>query len=267
MVEKFDELSTHIQESVKFTGTIASFVEEVAIDMEYPIEHLSSKHSKAENDAFRLSTYRYYGLVDGCVNSIPDQIICQLLNCRLPTRLTRVAHIFPRRFVGKRWTPGAGNIDNPRNTLVLFIPIERVFDRGQILFYWDHASELFRMYVLDPDLMEMSLGDVSTKYLKPDLLPLMVSIEGLKFKDLHQSPLVFPNGSFPLRRCVNFMAHRFRYEAIHKRNWLPRGSLSELDHQDAWSPGASERTDPILKQKIDQWRKHCALHSPVSEFE
>lgn len=215
----------------------------------------SSKSTHAENDEFRALVLYYYGMSQNNIPPLPSSVTCHFLNVTLTLNLVTVAHIFPRRFRHNEWVP-ISDIDDVQNTLVLFKPIERAFDCGQLCFVWINDEQKFRIHILDPKLLkttttifklaENSFPKTQTEWKSLDNSLLQNSLE-----QFHGKFLNLQKQSMPYKRCLAFHAHRARFEAI-KKKWIGQDDLAELDDDEIWSPGVME--DKKLVDLVNSWK-------------
>ena len=255
---EFSEEATKLQMLViekqeQFMSSIGPFIRN-AMDKEWNLE-VSSRSTQAENDEFRARVLYFYGMSQSDLPPLPANVSCHFINVTLPLNLVTVSHIFPKRFRNNGWSPVA-DIDDVQNTLVLFKPIERAFDCGQLCFVWMNDQNKFRIHILDPKLLEPTntLFKLAERCF-PKTQTGWMSLDN----SLLQSPLGQFNGRFlnlqqssmPYKRCLAFHAHRARYEAI-KKKWIGENDLSELDDDEIWSPGVME--DKKLVDLVSRWK-------------
>ncbi|KAF4028016.1 HNH endonuclease [Phytophthora infestans] len=112
---------------------------------------------------------------------------CMLLNTALPSELVIASHLFRRKneYLSRKLM-GFDSIDDVKNGLLLFKPLEHAFDHFQISFIYDKGSNEFRLKVFDPSLRRQRL---ITK-LHPDQRDLVLNIQ-TTFGDVEGQPLVF----------------------------------------------------------------------------
>jgi hypothetical protein len=180
---------------------------------------------------------------------------CMLLNTTLPSPLVIASHIFPRSkgYLSEKLL-GFSDIDDERNGLLLFKPLEYAFDHFQISFIYDQGSEAFRLKVFDPSLRSQRLFEKldakhSAILLQNQTLPIDWESQGrilapgtdydiqTTFGDLEVAPssLCFQTLDRPYKRCLNVQARLARKKAI-ENNWI---QPEECQFEDFWSEGMS----------------------------
>jgi HNH endonuclease len=55
------------------------------------------------------------------------------------------------------------NVDDARNGVLMFKPIERAFDHGQLYFAYDISTHQYKLHVLDADLLDKKLLDMPNR--------------------------------------------------------------------------------------------------------
>jgi hypothetical protein len=139
-------------------------------------------------------------------------------------------------------------INDVKNLLLLFKPIEVAFDEGRICFLWDNSVNQFLMKVLDPSIKNKTVLDLTLRqfpnYSATNIDPILNST----FAALEGTPLNTRN-VLPYKRCLAFHASRARFEAIHIQKWIKAEDFIIPD--DAWSPSILET--PELKAQIELW--------------
>ena len=111
---------------------------------------LAHQSDRSENNIHKLKAFNHY--FGGSHTELPANINCQFLNIPLPKHQVTCSHIFQKRWHKERSLIKLGDINDPRNLMFLFKPLEVVFDEGRIIFLWDSASASFKMKILDPNL-------------------------------------------------------------------------------------------------------------------
>jgi len=240
-----------IEKQDQFISSFGPFLKN-SLDKQWNLE-VSSKSTQAENDEFRALVLYFYGMSQNNVPPLPVNVSCHLLNVALPLNLVAVAHIFPKRFRHNYWVPIA-DIDDVQNTLVLFRPIERAFDRGQLCFVWINDQKKFRIHILDPKLHTTTISKLAEQCFprtQTGWMSLDNSLLKSSFGQFHGQFLNLQQTAMPYKRCLAFHAHRARFEAINKK-WIGANDLNELDDDEIWSPGFME--DKKLFDLVTQWK-------------
>ena len=166
------------------------------------------------------------------------QLRCMLLNELLPYSSVIAAHLLKREWdYLSRELADVDDVDDVRNGLLLYKPIEWAFDTSRLVFVWDGGRGSFVAHVLDPNILDVQLVDKAQAELKERYKTGDEAILGDRcFRDVHGSALVLPLAFSPWRRCLCFHAHLARDEAL-RRGWLKSGEEFQFD--DFWSEGVS----------------------------
>lgn len=167
-----------------------------------------------------------------------DQLRCMLLDVLLPYSSVIAAHLLKREWDDlSRQLADVDDVDDVRNGLLLYKPLEWAFDTSRLAFVWDGARGAFVAHVLDPNILDVRLVDKAKAVLKErhktgdeDVL------RDRCFRDVHGTALVLPLGFSPWRRCLCLHAHLARDEAL-RRKWLT--SDEEFRFDDFWSEDMS----------------------------
>ncbi|KAL7680627.1 putative HNH nuclease [Plasmopara halstedii] len=178
---------------------------------------------------------------------------CMLLDTALPSELVIASHLFRRKneFLSKKLM-GISDIDDVRNGLLLFKPLEHAFDHFQISFIYDQGSNEFRLKIFDQSVRPQRLfgkldntqraillqGQALPKNWRsrgPRLAPGTVYDIQTTFGDLEGRALRFKSVKRPYKRCLNLQARLARKQAIEKQ-WI---RPDEDDFQNFWSEGMS----------------------------
>ena len=178
---------------------------------------------------------------------------CMLLNTALPSQLVIGSHLFRHKLeklVEKLM--GFSDIDDGRNGLLLFKPLEHAFDHFQISFIYDQSTDEFRLKIFDRSVKSKRLFDVLDEkgraiLLQGQTLPRKWRSRGPRlapgtnydiqttFGDLEGHALCFRSVERPYKRCLNLQARLARKTAIEKK-WI---KPEEDDFPDFWSEGMS----------------------------
>ena len=204
----------------KTTGTILGFLAKSA--REARLEKLDcwteGKRTKFEQTAFKDSLVQHY---QRGVPGNTSHLKCMLLDKPLPRDQVRAAHIW------KFCTQGEGlgafglvktDLSNPRNGMLLCVPIEEAFDIKRVCFIYDPMQQALILHVLDPDLLNKRVDPTGTH---PET-----------FADLHGKPLHFPagaNNTFagPYRRILGFHA-RVSFERAVRAKWITEAQYQQF---------------------------------------
>jgi hypothetical protein len=239
------ELIVEIKQKLDYNGLqidtyVIPFIEQQKLEL-FP---LVASSERSDNQALKLDCLNYYNTT--ALTRLPQNITCQFLGIEFPTNQVTCSHLFQKKWAKSRAIIDLKDINDVKNLLLLFKPIEMVFDEGRICFLWDNSSNQFKMIVLDPEIRSKTVLDLATKQF-PNYSYTSVLLNR-NFAALEGSPL--NTGNFlPLKRCLAFHASRARYEAIHIRKWINAEEFVIPD--DAWSPDILE--NPELKSHIESW--------------
>ena len=218
------------------------FIEELKLEQ----FALAASTEKSNNQAVKVDCINYYNSTT--FTSLPATIACQFLGIDFPTHQVTCSHIFQRKWAKSRKIIDLQEINDVKNLLLLFKPIEVAFDEGRICFLWDNSSNRFRMKILDPNIKGKTVLDLALRQFPnfpttnndPILMQTMAALEG--------NPLI-TGQVIPYKRCLAFHASRARYEAIHVQKWIKAEEFTIPE--DAWSPNILET--PELKSQILLW--------------
>jgi hypothetical protein len=186
-----------------------------------------------------------------------------LLDCYLPSAIVTAAHIFRRSNAHiSQYLLGLANIDDVKNGLLLFKPLEKAFDMFQIGFVYNDSDDTFRMKIFNNNLVFRNLllidfisPSVVLNDMKLDLAALPTDWRNsktpvfapgtnynllTKFSDLEGTCLSFKNLNRPYKRCLSLQGRIAYTEAINN------GTMEPPDYvfKDYWSEGL------IVNEKI-----------------
>jgi hypothetical protein len=176
-----------------------------------------------------------------------------LLDTALPSDLVIAPHLFRRShaFLSEKLM-GFPDIDDVKNGLLLFKPLEHAYDHFQISFIYDQSSDEFRLKIFDRSLRQVRLFEKLSNpqrgiLLQGVVLPTNWKSEGPRnapgtnyniqttFGDLEGRPLRFQSVERPYKRCLNLQARLARMKAIEEK-WI---NPDEDEFEDFWSEGMS----------------------------
>jgi hypothetical protein len=193
---------------------------------------------------------------------------CMLLNCYLPSDIVSAAHIFRRgnQHIAQSLL-GIEDIDDVKNGLVLFKPLQEAFDKFQIGFVYNDSDDTFRMKIFNNHplfrnllLIDFMPPSAVVNDMKLDLtalptdwrysnIPVLAPGTNYNlltnFADLEGACLSFKNLNHPYKRCLNLQARIAYAEAIENDTMEP----SDYVFKDYWSEGLTvdERMGPYFK--------------------
>lgn len=159
-------------------------------------------------------------------------VVCLMLNIALPSDKICAAHLF--RHSNEYFAEdllGFKDINDVRNGLLLYKPIQEAFDHGQLSFVYDKESDEYHCRLWDDAIKQMVVLRNISQRLQRKIAPNDLQ---LTFGDLEGEPLAFRNLNRPFRRCLTLQARIARKRAVEK-------SGKELpDFEDVWSDGCPD---------------------------
>ena len=205
-------------------------------------------------------------------------IRCMILDEYLPSAVVIASHLFRRssEFISKDLL-NLDNIDDVRNGLFMFKPIEHAYDHFHLSFLYDLSSQEYFVKLWNPHLRRLPLIHLF-EYLKSENgaqgrshalhhdLPLGHLPKGWEFSrsdvfapgtrfnvlttfgDIEGRPIAFRSLNRPFSKCLNVQARLARIVAV-KENWLT--SETQDDFEDFW-------TDFDRQKEVEAWLK--AVH-------
>ena len=142
---------------VTLADHLIPFIEELKLEQ----FALAASSEKSNIQAVKVDCINYYNSTT--LTSLPATIICQFLGIDFPTNYVNFSHIFQRKWAKSRKIIYLQEINDVKNLLLLFKPIEVAFDEGRICFIWDDAVSQFRMKVLDPSIRRQTLLELTLR--------------------------------------------------------------------------------------------------------
>jgi hypothetical protein len=183
--------------------------------------------------------------------SMGNQTRCMLLDTGLPSSVVIGSHLFRRsnEHIASKLMQ-ITDIDDVRNGLLLFKPLEKAFDHFIISFIYDSPSDEFRLKVVNRNYRNAFLVDELTEKERNTLVGANVTLQWrtsstpiyaintnfnilTTYGDLDGQPLVFKNINRPFKRCLNLQARLARMKALEEK------LADEYDFEDFWSEGLS----------------------------
>lgn len=196
-------------------------------DNRFVFDGLSTRPSKRTN--FKpLLVKEYLGISEKFHKGM--ELECQILGnleIKLPSFLVIGSHMFKHE-----WASDAqvilkfNNINNPRNGLLLFQPLEKAFDRSQLCFVKCLTNnDQFTLKLLDQNLRNRSLFEACVQYVtETSCATIDKTVEQvctllesrlrnkdgrpLMFNDVEGMSLICRGYIRPFKRCLNFHANR-----------------------------------------------------------
>ena len=200
---------------------------------------------------FKINLKKYYDC-----EGPNGTVRCMLLDTNLPSQVVIASHLF-RRSNYDIASPllQIDDIDDIKNGLLLFKPIEAAFDKFEIGFIYDHEDDLYRLKLFNnhADFKNCRLVDylgrsedlfkgmnLNEKELAlnwrlstdPVYYPNINFNLQTAFGDLEGKSIAFKNLNRPYQRCLNLQARAARHKAL-KLGTIDPG----YDFIDHWSDG------------------------------
>jgi len=124
------------------------------------------------------------------------------------------------------------DLHSPRNGLLLYEKIEEAFDVKKLCFLYDPFKRLLLLFVLDPALNGQTV------------------VGGIKFQDIHCTPLRIPSGKLPFLRILNFHA-RVAFANAKRNGWIA-DSVEVYDYFDL-----SDKSARVSDRFPDPYHELC----------
>jgi hypothetical protein len=204
---------------------------------------------------------------------------CMFTGVDLPSKTIIASHLFKFKFGDHCWQLlDFKDINDVRNGLLLFQPLEHAFDRSHIIFAYDKELKKFVLEVLNTDILEMTFKEyaISEKINREFLFKSSFDIEGVdidmnpctknlrhlldqKFSDYVGKAFEynFTESKKCYYRCFAFHESVSRLQAV-DRGWA---EATEIQSPNMWSDFADERVE-MVKTWIDDWKEAV---EPVEE--
>ena len=173
-----------------------------------------------------------------------DQCWCLLTNALLPSSTVIASHLFKWEWAECVYLLGFEDVNDTRNGLPLWKPLEWAFDSSRLCFTYNKYTDQFIANVLDPNILARKMSDVGRHKMGPEWMEPPHHLKNLTFRDIDQQPLEFAPNLLqrPLKRVLNFQARQARKYAI-RHNWKPL----TWDFEDYLTEGLD------MSQKIALW--------------
>ncbi len=184
---------------------------------------------------------------------------CMLLDKFLPSAVVTASHLFRRANSDiVKDVLGFDDIDDWKNGLLLFSPIEKAFDEFRLGFVYDNSDDTYRLRLFDTtaEFRETSIIEYIPEVLREKLDLSSTAPDGIlrftsypdteldlrtTFADLEGMPIAFKNLNRPFRRCLNLQARIAFIQATEVQ-----GAVDVPDFEDFWSEGMRE--DDLLQR-------------------
>jgi HNH endonuclease len=179
-----------------------------------------------------------------CYRRKKQWIRCMVLDVSFPKSVVTAAHLFPRHneVIANRYM-GIHNIDDTRNGMLMFKPLEYAFDRFQLSFIREDDLS-FKLKLFDQSICDTKLIDYITEDEKKRVVMDAVLVRGTSvpcdfnitqtFGQIDGRIIQFHNRNRPYNRCLNLQA-RLAYSIALKRGWID----DSYQFNDFWSDAMS----------------------------
>lgn len=150
------------------------------------------------------------------------QCWCLLTNDKLPSSTVIASHLFKWEWAECVHLLGLEDVNDTRNGLPLWKPLEWAFDSSRLCFTYNKDSDQFIANVLGPNILTRKMSDVGPHKMGAEWVEPPNRLKHLTFQHIDQQPLKFAPSSLqrPFRRVLNFQARQARKFAI-RHNWKP----------------------------------------------
>ncbi|KAF0688196.1 Aste57867_20171 [Aphanomyces stellatus] len=206
----------------------------------------------SRNPDFKANLCDFYD----CYRRKKKWIQCMLLDTSFPASIVTGAHLFrlSNEYLSNCMMQ-ISDIDDVRNGLLLFKPLEHAFDHFQISFIYDDHDDCFYLKLFDPSIGSTPLVDLMRD--PNQIQVLMDAINRAKkpckfdpqttFGDLEGKPLKLDKLNRPYNRCLNLQARLAYTKAMKNQDIDP-----DYNFNDFWSEGWSlEDKMNMLQQSIE----------------
>ena len=218
------------------------------------------RYSESRRHSERSSRFKHSLLAHDSHAATCATARCFLLGVELPRNVVVGAHLFKHEWADlAKQLLDIDSIDDARNGLLLYKPLEWAFDTGRLAFVWDRVTQSFVAHVLDPAVLELSLCQKAADLLKSDVSDVAEQHKLVghqtTFGSIHGTSLQLPDGFMPWRRCLCFHALVTRRAAV-RAGWV--ADESGFQFEEFWSEGSDCRA------RVESWLEHSFKHS-ISE--
>ncbi|KAI9090502.1 hypothetical protein DFS34DRAFT_636848 [Phlyctochytrium arcticum] len=151
---------------------------------------------------------------------IPKELRCSLSGITLPSNHIIAGHLFKHAWENFKWIVDLEDINDVRNGLLLYKPIERAFDNGFICFIYENGTFTCRLLC-----KQWKLKTLDSYH--PELQPGTQLTAPMTFGDIDGKPLLLGLIQ-PFKRCLWFQASQARKKALRK-GWIKEDELEIPD--------------------------------------
>ncbi|KAA6426318.1 MAG: hypothetical protein FRX49_03429 [Trebouxia sp. A1-2] len=197
-----------------------------------------TRKTDPEAQLFSRSIKAQYGALQG------SKCWCLLTNAVLPSSTVIGSHLFKWEWSEYSHLLGFENINDVKNGLPLWKPLEWAFDTSRLCFTFDKNSEKFIAKIMDSSILTKKLVDIGQEKMGSDWKSPPYPLQKLTFQDIDNRPLEFEPGRplRPYKRVLNFQARQARTYAI-RRGW----QSASWDFEDYLTEGMD------LSEKLKIW--------------
>ena len=185
------------------------------------LSYTSGKVTQQRDPSFRRDVLRSYGYTYAQCNNTTGKLPCLILNCDIPRDSLVVGHIFKHEWAAVSERIMNFEINDTRNGLPVFKPIEDAFDTLRLCIIVEEtlATERFIVKVLDPSLLDVLLVDRAAQ-LGAQGVHYSKTVSALAFRDIHNTEVKFYSLHRPFKRALYFQARKAQQRSIAK-GWMP----------------------------------------------
>ncbi len=143
---------------------------------------------------------------------------CLLTNAALPSSTVIGSHLFKWEWSEHVHLLGFEDVNDVRNGLPLWKPLEWAFDTSRLCFMFDNLSDKFIAKITDPSILSEKLVEIGQENMGTDWKSPPYHLKNLTFQHIDNSALEFdPRRPLrPYKRVLNFQARQARSYAIQR---------------------------------------------------
>ena len=185
------------------------------------LSYSTGKVTVKRDPKFVKAVYLAYGYSKNQLKN-NKKLWCPVLGATVPKGAMAVGHIFKHEFHRSvRAVMGFADIDDLRNGMPMFKPIEVAFDSRKLCILYEADDERFVTHVLDPNLMSVTFGQ-RVQELFSEQQNLGEDTAQQTFASIHGKEIQFKNDFRPYKRTLYYHAMQSRKLAIAK-GWISEG--------------------------------------------
>lgn len=169
------------------------------------LSYTSGKITQQRDPSFRRDVLQSYGYTPAQCDSSAARLPCLILDRDVPSESLVVGHIFKHEWAAISQRMMNFDINDARNGLPIFKPIEDAFDTLRLCIIVEEtvAAEKFIVKVLDPLLLDVLLVDRATQ-LGVKGVQYSKTVPAMRFRDIHNTVLNFYSLHRPFKRALYF---------------------------------------------------------------